>query len=156
MKNKNNLILNSQGFTLIEIMITITLVMIFFSASVYYLGNFYIAAQLNKTTDTLSTQLNLSRIRAQAGKNDSRHGMYIDNLNKAFTLFEGNSYLTRVPENDITTEYSPAISIIGLNEIIFDINSGHPSSYGMLSITSPNYPRDFFITITPLGTNYIN
>ena len=121
------------GFTLIELMLVIALMAtigIFASA----IGiSFYQSQLLHETSDGVVSALRQAQSLALSGKHDSAFGVSIQE--GAYVLFEGNDYATRVVSEDVVFHMPLAVSVTGLQEIMFSEMFGVPSETGVFSIT---------------------
>ncbi|MDA3815630.1 MAG: type II secretion system protein, partial [Patescibacteria group bacterium] len=125
----NKIMLNNQsGFTLIELMIVIGLLVIFTTLTIPYGLNFYNARMLEEETASIATVIERARAHATSGKEDSDWGVRFLYAQNQFTIFKGSScgageiYQT-FDLNDATELESE------INCIIFERHTGIPKIY---------------------------
>ena len=113
-----------SGFTLIEILITVSLISIlgFFLFSIGL--NFYKSQQLETQAQEILQTLRRAQSKATSVELDSSFGVYLTNDN--YTLFKGSSYLTRDPQYDEIFDLPEIIKVSGLSEIVFLKSEGVP------------------------------
>jgi prepilin-type N-terminal cleavage/methylation domain-containing protein len=108
---------NNFGLTLIEILIAIGILTIILSFG-YLIGfDFYKNYALQSEKDLLVSILRKARSQALNNVGAKPHGVYIDN--SSYTIFYGNSYVSRDSQYDENIKKAPGINLSGLNEIVF-------------------------------------
>lgn len=124
-----------SGFTLIEVLISLALIMLIMAISVPLYQSFQIRNDLSIAINTTAHMLRRAQLLSQAVDIDS-WGVYIQN--GRLTLFRGPSFASRNPDFDELVEL-PSISLAsGLSEIVFSKFSGKPQTIGTISLTSTN------------------
>jgi prepilin-type N-terminal cleavage/methylation domain-containing protein len=116
---------NLGGFTLIEILIVISLIstLTFFFVSIGL--NFYRSQQLENQAQTILQILRRAQVKTMSVELDSSFGVYLTNDN--YTLFKGDSYLNnRDPQYDEVFDLPEIINVSGLNEVVFLKMEGIP------------------------------
>lgn len=131
--------MNMRGFTLIEITIVLALVgLIAALALPVSLGSYrrYIAAS---GRDDLLTLLRHARAQAMAGVCEgdactgaAAHGVAIED--GAYVLFQGETYATRDPDQDIAFDTDGTAYSSGLREVVFEPLSGDVLHPGQITI----------------------
>lgn len=116
----------NKGFTVIEIILIIGILVIIFSMSFPIAFDFYKNYQFQAEQDQFISLLEIARNLSMANLNQSPHGVFQDNDN--FIIFEGNSFATRNQSQDQIFPRSKAISVSGPNEITFNAISGQAIS----------------------------
>lgn len=148
---------HSQGFTLVEMLLTMAIVMILVVIAVPVFGNLQVTSQITEAEDRLRQTFRLAQTRSIAGLNNASHGVYIDiniGAEDNIVLYQGDSYATRDSTYDRVEEISDIMflstSVFG-NDINFARPTGIPSATGTITI---NHQIDGVstTTITDLGT----
>lgn len=123
--------MQKRGFTLIEVLLSITLIAIIgsFSFPVYQ------ALQVkNDTALALNVSRNALRIaqaRSQFGEQDAAWGVYIGSGD--VTIFKGENYAARDTAYDETYSISASVLPQGTTEIFFAKITGTPSATGTIT-----------------------
>jgi prepilin-type N-terminal cleavage/methylation domain-containing protein len=125
---------NSQGFSLLEVVLVVSLLVIMLSIAVPYGLRFFTIERLDSTSRELLEVLRLAQAQAAHQKLDSSFGVYIGQ--NGFTLFQGNSYASRNVDYDLTYQYSTHVTIEGMTEVVFDQMTGLPQEPGEIIMTS--------------------
>jgi len=113
-----------KGFTLIEILITIFLIVILASFIVSVGLNFYKSQQLEVYSQAVLQTLRRAQSKTVSVELDSSFGVYLTNNN--YTLFKGNSYDTRDVQYDEVFDLPEIIKVSGLSEVVFLKTEGLP------------------------------
>ncbi len=131
------------GFTLIEILVLITIVIVLFSISILVLSSFRAETELNEVVERVVILLEDARTRTVSSQDDSRYGVYFDDQStpNALIFFKGSSYSLRDPSfdedyffpSDIRLE---TISLAEGNEVVFQKITGETSSWGYVALAS--------------------
>lgn len=119
-------IMPKKGFTILEIMLIIGILVIIFSLGLPITFDFYKNYQLQAEGDKFISLLEMTRNSSMVNLNQFPHGIYWDNDN--FIIFEGSSFATRNQSQDQNFPRAKTISISGPNEIIFNSLSGQITS----------------------------
>jgi len=120
MKNKNY----RNGFTLIETMIAVALLVIVSSFTLPVGFNFFQQSTLRDQTRILENSLKKAQAAAISQQGNSSAGIKITQNN--FTIFEGESYNQRRTALDTVIPFGVAIAFSGDNEIVFQKGTGIP------------------------------
>ena len=140
MKNKNL----KRGFTMIELLIVIAIVVITFAATFAIQSRFLVDTYIDTNTDQIVQTLRLAQMRSIARFNNSQWGVYFDEdvggNDDKFVLFKGTSYAARDSSFDIETHLPDTISLSNIslngggNDIVFNELAGSTSNYGSIQI----------------------
>lgn len=137
----------NKGFTLIELIIVICIVLLL-GAIVWPIGaNFFSQELASKAQQQIIWVLKQARANAVNQKNNSAFGVYLEKGQA--TLFQGNTYADRVISEDINYTLPKIVSINNLNEIVFEPNTGLVTNPGTIKIASPALSRE--IAVNKLG-----
>ncbi len=133
---------SEKGFSLVELIVVITIIFIVTAAVVPIYGNLQSSSQLNETTSQAVQALRMARERSVSRYNNSRHGVKFDNISSPnkFVLYQGDSYATRDSAYDRETILAETMSLVttGLSpagdEINFSMGLGAPDKTGSINI----------------------
>jgi prepilin-type N-terminal cleavage/methylation domain-containing protein len=125
-----------KGFTLIEILLSVSLLaMLFAIPSVIYQSSLD-SNQVYGTKSLITSAINIAQNNSISGKSDSTWGVYITTTN--ITVFKGTSYATRDMSlgGDFNTIYTypNTMSVSGITELVFAKKSGQPNTTGSITI----------------------
>ncbi|KPJ57115.1 hypothetical protein AMJ49_02330 [Parcubacteria bacterium DG_74_2] len=115
---------NGAGFTLLEILILVGIIIILTSFLLPVGLNFYKSQQLETQAQAVIQTLRRAQLKAIAIELDSSFGVYFTDDN--YTLFKGDSYLTRDIQYDEIFDFPVTIKISGLSEFVFLKSQGIP------------------------------
>lgn len=151
------------GFTLIELMVTMALVIILFALSAVNLGQPQTTAGLNTTVDTLLNDLKSQQLLAMSGGIGSTavqqpHGIYIQS--NQYTLYAGstfnggdtNNYVVSAPANMAFSTTFPSSTVL-FNKGAGDV-SGFVGGSNTITVTYGSSPK--VITINRFGATTVN
>ncbi len=145
------------GFTLVELLIVISIFIILAVVSIPIYGNWQTAVQINEITTGIIQNLRLAKIRSQAGLNNSSHGVFFEvneSAEDAFTIYQGSSYVGRDTNYDQKTTLSDALilttTLVG-HEINFSKGLGEPTATGTVTVAHSTTNEVNTITINSLG-----
>lgn len=141
--------MKNQGFTLIEILLSVAIITIISGISV----PLYFSVVGKNNIDVVSQEIIESAHRAQILSRANEHndiwGIRVSS--GTLTLFNGASYASRNSSLDEITEFSPSIEVSGTNEFTFQKFTGIPSTSSTITLTnSQNDTRT--ISINGVGT----
>lgn len=143
-----------QGFTLLEIIIVIGILLLLTAGITAISGKLYLSSQLNESTTQIIQTLRIARERAAARVNDVPHGVYFEAIpagNDKYVLYQGGAtYATRVPSYDLVTALDPALSFSSTVDINFTKGTGAVASPATITLNHVNDgPR--VITVNAFG-----
>jgi len=156
-----------RGFTLLELMIVVGIVIITTSAVLVLQGSFLTNTYLDSKTNEVAQTLKLAQMRSITQFNSKQWGVYFDEdlsgNNDKFVLFAGTSYATRDASFDIVTDLpdSLALSNINLNgggkEVIFTKVTGVTVNNGTVTLSDKNdISHTNIVTINAKGLIALN
>lgn len=125
-----------KGFTLIEILLSITLISIIAGIGIPIYQSFQNRNSLNLATEGFVQLLRRAQTLSRAVDGDTSWGVYI--ASNTITLFQGLDFTNRNADFDELFDISSSVSITGLQEIVFSKFSGEPQSVGTTILTSLN------------------
>lgn len=148
---------NRSGFTLVELLLVIGIMLILVVVSLPVYGNLQLTSQLHDSEDRLRQFFRLAQVRSISGLNDSAHGIYVE-INPAtedrVILYQGDSYLTRDTSLDQPESFTEIVSLstsLSGSDVNFARPFGLPSATGTVVI-SHRIQGISTTTITNLGT----
>jgi Tfp pilus assembly protein FimT len=126
---------NKQGFSLIELLITIGLTVAITLISIPLYGNLQAATKLDESLAQVVDLLRSAREQSRAGVRDFSYGVYFDPAGNKVILYQGVSYALRDLVYDQVLILEPGVKIattIPLNEINFNKSAGVPDVTGQV------------------------
>ncbi len=120
---------NCKGFTLLELMIVIGLMVIFAVLTLPYGMNFYRSRAVEEESRTISNVLARAQSHAITGKEDSNWGVRFFHDNSEYVFFKGERYDERDVVYDQIFRASSGILTEGVVEIVFEKNTGDPKIF---------------------------
>ena len=115
-----------DGFTLIEIIITLAMIAFLVGLSVPFTMDFYRQYRLDGEQTILVSILRSARARSLTSQGGASHGIHV--ASSQFTLFEGSSYAARNEALDEIFDRSSAVSISAPAELVFSRITGLTAS----------------------------
>jgi len=123
-----------KGFTLLEVILTITLIFLIASIGAPILRNAQIKNDLDVAINTTVQSLRRVQFLARAVDGDISWGVRINT--GEIIVFRGTNFLTRNTAFDEVFKISDTISLSGINEIVFSKFTGEPQIFGSITFTS--------------------
>lgn len=149
-----------KGFTLIELIVVVFIILILGALSVPFFQSFQVSSDLYTLTDEVTRTLRNVQTAAWAGQNNSAWGVYFNETGKKYILYKGSNYDSRDQTFDLVYDYKNIFSIstnLPNNEIIFKQyngqpldNAGQPLTTATITLTSQNNQNNQ-ININSLG-----
>ncbi len=140
---------NNKGFTLIEAMLSLTLVAIISVSSISSYVYFQNKNELDVTVDITVQTARRAQILSQAMAQDSKWGVSMKS--NIITLFKGEDYTNRDIEYDEIFDIAPIIEPYGVTEVVFTKLYGEPETVGTLIIKNTNTNETRTININEKG-----
>ncbi|OGI26088.1 MAG: hypothetical protein A3J76_04010 [Candidatus Moranbacteria bacterium RBG_13_45_13] len=139
---------NAQGFTLLEVLLSVAAIAIIAGISIPIYQSFQVRNDLDIAAVEIAQTLRRAQVLAQAVDGDTSWGAYIQLGN--ITLFKGTSYVARDTNFDEVFDAPTSITPSGVSEIVFTKFTGLPQTTGTITLTSnANETRN--ITINAKG-----
>ncbi len=123
-----------RGFTLLEVLLSITIVAILAGLAIPVYLSFQTRNDLDITTVTLAQSFRRAQVLSQAMDGDTTWGVYIQS--GSTTLFQGASYAGRDAGFDEVFDMPTNIVISGVQEVVFTKFTGEPQITGTTTLTS--------------------
>ena len=131
-------ILNSNlhsGFTVMEFMIAVSIIIIISGGSVIYGAQAYRSELMAGEKSVALGVLRRARALAMSGRDGLSHGVKI--TSQKYIVFSGSSYATSSTETREEYLRNAGITAIGTDEFVFALGTGR-SATGTLVLSSPN------------------
>jgi prepilin-type N-terminal cleavage/methylation domain-containing protein len=144
---------NKTGFTLMEMLMVISIMIVLTAAFFSFQSNLVNSAHLISNTDEIVQTLRLARSSSITRYRDSGWGVFFDA--DKFILFKGDDYATRDPLFDEEKDLPNTLSISnislngGTNYIAFEKINGETTNYGSLQLIDNNKIK--IVTINQKG-----
>lgn len=122
-----------QGFTFIELILVVAIVIIIGTFSSVFFGRFLIQNAVANTQDQLVGELRKAQLYAMAGRQNGNWGVQFSS--NIITLYQGASFATRNSAFDEKFNVNSNILITGFSEVNFARMTGLPSTTGTYTIT---------------------
>lgn len=123
----------SAGFTLLEMLLVITIITILMAVSVPLYASLSNRNQLQVSTSLLAQDLYQAQANSRAELNNSAWGVAING--QTITLFQGNSYASRSTAQDVNYVVPTAIQMSGNSQIVYSRLYGLPTATANFSLS---------------------
>jgi prepilin-type N-terminal cleavage/methylation domain-containing protein len=120
------------GFTLIEVMLTMSLLAILAVLSSPFYGRFIFSQEAPVVSDELRGSFAKAQLYSMAGKNASQWGVAMNGGN--IILFQGSSFASRNQNFDEIFPVHSRVTVSGLSEVVFARSTGRPESRPTITI----------------------
>lgn len=114
------------GFTLIEILISIGIMLVLLGLTTPFTIHFYRRYQIVTERSLLLSLLRQARTLSFAGAGSTDHGVHI--ASASYTLFEGSSYAARDQSKDQAFDRASNVTITGPSDMLFKYLSARAAS----------------------------
>ena len=126
--------INNRGFTLIEALLSVSIVGIIAGLSIPVYQSFLVRNDLSNTVEGVASSVRRANTYARSVKDDSIWGIKVQN--SVITLFKGTSFASRDTAYDETVNLPGTLAASGLDEVTFAKLSGTPSTTGTITVTA--------------------
>lgn len=146
-----------SGFSLIEILLTLSILAIISASIFIWFSNYQRQAEMESASKMIVNSLRDARSRSICGKDFMRWGIFFDGANNKFILFrdEGGYAGATVKEENYLSNYvkfDGSSLLGGCNEIIFEKINGATAQNCIIKIIDKSDSANFIdITITDSG-----
>ena len=131
------------GFTLIEVLITLTITVGLAGLGLLIGSNFTRSESLDVERYNLVSILRKARNQAMSNLNQADHGVFI--ATSTYIIFEGVSYASRIPDYDEVFGKGGGIIVSGPSEIAFKALQGNSNVSGTITLSDNTKGRNIFI-----------
>ena len=132
-QRRDSLKATSKAFTLIELLLSVSLVSMLMVISVPFYQSFQQSNELSAAQDISERVLRTAKTYARESNNESDWGVYF--INGEAILFKGTTYATRDTSFDISYGISSRVVYSSITEVSFTYPDGAPSSTGILTLS---------------------
>jgi prepilin-type N-terminal cleavage/methylation domain-containing protein len=122
----------NKGFTLIEIIVVLGILILFLTITDAVYLKVSASSNLKIGADSLVESIRYAETNSQVAKNDSKWGVKI--ISNGVIIFKGNDYLFRDQSFDQFFNFPIGVTSSGLNEIVFEKNTGFTTNIGDIYI----------------------
>jgi len=151
---------NQRGFTLVEVIVSISIFIILATLVFLSASSFRATSDLSTTVSNVIADLRFLQSQTIASKNESQYGIKIEQ--DKFTLFKGSSYSTRDTSYDEVRDLPSRIdisswSVGGGDEVVFERVSGSTNNAGSITLglkSDPSIAR--VVVISASGEIFIS
>ncbi len=125
---------NVRGTRIIELLLVLGVSTALLALTLPYGLDFYRRTLADETLNDIVSVLRVAERYAALGKYDRMHGVKF--LPGTYTLFQGDTYTTRLVAEDRIYQLPDGATILGMpDEIIFEKISGQPSATGTMTLS---------------------
>lgn len=145
------------GFSLIELLIVIGILLTVAVAATPLYGNLYVGGQVDEATTLVTQTIRQAQGRAMAGKEGAGHGVWWDvdpNGRDRMVLYQGDSYVSRVPEYDLEIEFESSLEVstsFGGDDVHFDRSGGEPDDEGTVVLQHRSSGEERRVVVNRVG-----
>jgi len=141
---------NNFGFSLIQVLLVISIMLLLVSMAVPSLYQLQSSAQIDTISAEIAQNLRRAEARAMVGYNNTDWGVYF--TDNTYTIFSGDSYALRDENKDEDFTIASSIELVTdfANEMVFTKPSGLPNTSGQIVLTNNVY-EEAIIDINSLG-----
>lgn len=115
-----------RGFTFLELILVIALVIILGLSTVPFSSRFYTQNAVSNTVDQITSELRKSQMYAMSSRQSANWGVHYGS--NQIVLFQGTSYASRNANFDEKFTVNTAVTVSGLTDVIFMRTTGTPSA----------------------------
>lgn len=150
--------MNKKGFTLVEVLLVITLLAISLGFAAIYNQSSQLHADINSQAAVLVSHLRLAQSNANAGLSDAPNAIHFENSSYTTFLSNGGTPFNISNPGNFEINLPATISIqnIALNgggaDLIFSPPRGETTNHGSIQISSNQIAKTITININSLGS----
>lgn len=132
----NSEIKKAKGFTLIEMLLSVALLGLLagFFSPIYF--SIQARNDLDVAANIIAQSLRRAQTLSRAMEGDSSWGVYVQS--GKISIFSGVSFSGRDASFDEDFDISNGVTFSGVQEVVFDRNSGEPAMTGTMTLTGAN------------------
>lgn len=125
-----------KGFTLPEVLLSITLLSIIGGMTIPMYRTFMVRNDLDISVMTIAQNLRRAQALSESGDGDTTWGVRVGV--GSILIYKGASYISRDSSFDENTSIPTTIIPTGINEVVFSKMTGMPNATGTFILTSQN------------------
>lgn len=142
-----------EGFTLLEFLITVSIIFILALMGIAALSNYRKSAAIGEGREKILTALASARAKTLGSEANASYGIHFEETR--VVMFRGGPYLPSDPENKETI-LPPgvtirAVALGGGADVVFERLTGKALAAGTVMLTAAGAPQDITITIYSSG-----
>jgi prepilin-type N-terminal cleavage/methylation domain-containing protein len=122
-----------KGFTIVELLIVISIILLLAMASFPIYGNLQASSQLDENTSVLIQTLRTARVNSIARVNNSHYGVKL--FNNYYVLYQGSTYESRDSSFDRRIDLGSVLRLswtLSSDDINFSAGNGTPDKIGTI------------------------
>ena len=135
------------GFSLLEALIALTILIIIMATAMPIMAEFYFNYRITTATQDLVSSLRKAQALSMTNQFEDTYGIYIDT--DKYILFRGSDFASRNSDFDEEIFYSEALTVSGADEVVFAQLSGRPTATSTITISDGSITKN--ITINSEG-----
>lgn len=136
----------NRGFSIIETLLVVVLVLALWTLSTAFYSRFLLQNAASNTADQVAATLRKAQVYSMMGKQGGKWGVHYTNSPNSFTLFQGETYLTRNPAFDQVLVLNPNVQVSGLTDVIFNKGNGMTDTPLTIIITAGNTVKNVLVS----------
>ncbi len=155
-RKKHIKMLASNAFTLVEVILSISLLFMVAAITTPVIVNIYNRIENQSVAEEIVSVVKKAQSQSVFNKNNSRHGIKFDAAAKKFVLFQGDLYSEIDPLNELNNLYTNVITLsptLSGDIIIFDQHTGFSLNSSLnpinsdiqINVVTGNFTRTIFI-----------
>lgn len=155
--SSNKLACVQRGFTIIELLVVISIMAILFAFLIPSVQTFQKESDLTTATEHVVSLIQIARTKTLSSFQDSSYGIYFDVGDSSVVLFQGSSYAERNQDEDELYSVPSSVQMQdvdfgGGSEVVFQRVTGTTSDAGtaLLSLVSDS-EKDMTISVSASG-----
>lgn len=141
-----------RGFTMIEILIVVSIVVIMAAVSFPFYNLFQGFSATESVTFEIKESLRSAELNALSGQNNTNFGLYFSS--GQYTLYQGANYAARTPSADQTFSLPANIAVTGATDVNFAKNTGRPNAAVTITVTNTDTQSESTVSINSIGLIY--
>ncbi len=127
--------MKKKGFTLIEIMLTMSIVAILAGASSFFFSDSLFSQEVSVAQDEIIGSFAKAQMYSMTGKDDALWGVAFRALDNSIVLFRGDTFSHRDETRDEVYALGSQISVYGLDEVVFMRVTGKPNNTPSITLS---------------------
>jgi prepilin-type N-terminal cleavage/methylation domain-containing protein len=135
---------SNKGFTLLELLITITITAMLLSLGSLFSFQYVRAQHLREDAQILSGELEQARAQSYAQQDTTGHGVMV--FSDHVVRYTGTSYAARTSSKDATTAFPITATLSGASEVQFPEGGLVPSAAATVTLTSDTLAIDISVS----------
>lgn len=132
-----------KGYTLIEVLLTVSLMVLLVGISIPIYQNFQILNELDSAVNLTVRSLRSAQLQAQSVQLDSQWGVSF--VSNTVTIYKGATYATRDATYDQSYSIPVNVTVTGVSDIAYTQVFGDTSTTGTITFTNFNKVKTIVI-----------